>query len=40
MADLVREGKVRGLGLSNVTEEDLRRAHAVHPSSPCRSGGR
>jgi aryl-alcohol dehydrogenase-like predicted oxidoreductase len=31
MADLVREGKVRGLGLSNVTEEDLRRAHAVHP---------
>jgi aryl-alcohol dehydrogenase-like predicted oxidoreductase len=29
MADLVREGKVRGL--SNVTEEDLRRAHAVHP---------
>jgi aryl-alcohol dehydrogenase-like predicted oxidoreductase len=31
MADLVRQGKVRGLGLSNVTEEDLRRAHAVHP---------
>lgn len=31
LADLVREGKVRGLGLSNVTEEDLRRAHAVHP---------
>jgi aryl-alcohol dehydrogenase-like predicted oxidoreductase len=31
MANLVREGKVRGLGLSNVTEEDLRRAHAVHP---------
>lgn len=31
MADLVREGKVRGLGLSNVTGDDLRRAHAVHP---------
>lgn len=31
MADLVGEGKVRGLGLSNVTEADLRRAHAVHP---------
>ncbi len=31
MADLVREGKVRGVGLSNVTEQDLRRAHAVHP---------
>lgn len=31
MADLVQEGKVRGLGLSNVAEEDLRRAHAVHP---------
>jgi aryl-alcohol dehydrogenase-like predicted oxidoreductase len=31
MAELVREGKVRGIGLSNVTAEDLRRAHAVHP---------
>ncbi len=31
MAELVREGKVRGLGLSNATAEDLRRAHAVHP---------
>ncbi len=31
MADLIQEGKIRGLGLSNVTEEDLRRAHAVHP---------
>lgn len=31
MADLVVEGKVRALGLSNVTDEDLRRAHAVHP---------
>ena len=31
MAELVAQGKVRGLGLSNVTAEDLRRAHAVHP---------
>lgn len=31
MAQLISEGKVRALGLSNVTEEDLRRAHAVHP---------
>ncbi len=31
MADLVREGKVRALGLSNVTADDVRRAQAVHP---------
>lgn len=31
MADLVREGKVRALGLSNVTVDDIRRAHSVHP---------
>ncbi len=31
MAELVVQGKVRALGLSNVTAEDLRRAHAVHP---------
>lgn len=31
MAELVAEGKVRHLGLSNVTGEQLRRAHAVHP---------
>jgi aryl-alcohol dehydrogenase-like predicted oxidoreductase len=31
MAELVAQGKVRALGLSNVTAEDLRRAHAVHP---------
>jgi aryl-alcohol dehydrogenase-like predicted oxidoreductase len=31
MAQLLGEGKVRALGLSNVTAEDLRRAHAVHP---------
>ena len=31
MADAVRAGKVRHLGLSNVTPEQVRRAHAVHP---------
>ena len=31
MADLVEQGKVRALGMSNVTAEDLGRAHAVHP---------
>ena len=31
MAELVEQGKVRALGLSNVTAEDLRRANAVHP---------
>jgi aryl-alcohol dehydrogenase-like predicted oxidoreductase len=31
MAGLVREGKVRYLGLSEAGEQTLRRAHAVHP---------
>ena len=31
MADLVREGKVRWLGLSEAAPETIRRAHAVHP---------
>jgi aryl-alcohol dehydrogenase-like predicted oxidoreductase len=31
LADLVREGKVRTLGLSEVSAATLRRAHAVHP---------
>jgi len=31
MADLVRQGKVRHLGLSEVSPATLRRAHAVHP---------
>ncbi len=31
MAELRRAGKIRGLGLSNVTVDDIRRAHAVHP---------
>jgi aryl-alcohol dehydrogenase-like predicted oxidoreductase len=31
MADAVRAGKVRYLGLSNVTAAQVKRAHAVHP---------
>lgn len=31
MADAVRAGKVRYLGLSNATADEVRRAHAVHP---------
>ncbi|MEJ2040277.1 MAG: aldo/keto reductase, partial [Desulfosarcinaceae bacterium] len=31
MAEMVAEGKVRFLGLSNVTAEQVRRAHKVHP---------
>jgi len=31
MADLVRQGKVRHLGLSEVSAATLQRAHAVHP---------
>lgn len=33
MADLVRQGKVRHLGLSEAGPQTLRRAHAVHPIS-------
>lgn len=37
MAELVREGKVRYLGLSEVGPANLRRAHAVHPISALQS---
>ncbi|HLN61589.1 MAG TPA: aldo/keto reductase [Symbiobacteriaceae bacterium] len=37
MADLVREGKVRCLGLSEAGEKTIRRAHAVHPISALQS---
>ncbi|MGH7604072.1 MAG: aldo/keto reductase [Gemmatimonadaceae bacterium] len=37
MADLVREGKVRYLGLSEAGEQTIRRAHAVHPISALES---
>jgi aryl-alcohol dehydrogenase-like predicted oxidoreductase len=37
MADLVREGKTRFLGLSEAGENTIRRAHAVHPISALQS---
>lgn len=37
MGELVAQGKVRYLGLSEVSEELLRRAHAVHPISAVQS---
>eukprot|EP00842_Homolaphlyctis_polyrhiza_P003031 jgi/Hompol1/3729/HPOL_006756-RA len=33
MAELVKEGKVRYLGLSEASSQTIRRAHAVHPIS-------
>lgn len=37
MSDLVKEGKVRYLGLSEANAETLRRAHAVHPIAALQS---
>ncbi|MER9397759.1 aldo/keto reductase [Mesorhizobium sp. M0615] len=37
MAELVREGKVRALGLSEVSAATIRRAHAVHPIAAVQS---
>ncbi|MDX3639556.1 aldo/keto reductase [Streptomyces sp. MB09-02B] len=37
MADLVREGKVKQLGLSEVTAAELRTAHTVHPIAALQS---
>ena len=37
MAELVREGKVRFIGLSEAGEQTIRRAHAVHPVSALQS---
>lgn len=37
MAELVREGKVRHLGLCEVRPDTLRRAHAVHPIAAVQS---
>jgi aryl-alcohol dehydrogenase-like predicted oxidoreductase len=37
MAELVEEGKVRHLGLSEVTGAELREAHAVHPIAAVQS---
>ncbi len=37
MSDLVQQGKVRYLGLSEAGEQTIRRAHAVHPISAVQS---
>ena len=37
MADMVREGKVRTIGLSEVSAATLRKAHAVHPIAAMQS---
>ena len=37
MAELVREGKVRAIGLSETSADIIRRAHAVHPISALQS---
>jgi aryl-alcohol dehydrogenase-like predicted oxidoreductase len=37
MAQLVKEGKIRGIGLSEVTVDTLRRAHAEYPVSAVQS---
>jgi len=37
MADMVREGKVKTIGLSEVSAQTLRKAHAVHPISAMQS---
>lgn len=37
MSELVKEGKVRAIGLSEATPEQIRRSHAVHPISAVQS---
>ncbi|MEG0193429.1 MAG: aldo/keto reductase [Comamonas sp.] len=37
LAELVREGKIGAIGLSEVSEQTLRRAHAVHPIAAVQS---
>ncbi|MBD0285633.1 MAG: aldo/keto reductase [Flavisolibacter sp.] len=37
MTQLIQEGKIRAIGLSEVNEETLRRAHAVHPVTALQS---
>lgn len=37
MADLVKQGKIKGIGLSEVNAATLRKAHAVHPITALQS---
>src|SRR6201996_4850010 len=38
IADLIKEGKVRYIGVSEITPEQLRKAHSVHPVSALEIG--
>src|SRR6201999_4558367 len=38
VADLIKEGKVRHLGVSEITAEQLRKAHSIHPVSALEIG--
>lgn len=38
IADMIKEGKVRYLGVSEITSEQLRKAHSVHPVSALEIG--
>lgn len=31
MQELVKEGLIKGIGLSEISVEDIKKAHAVHP---------
>ena len=35
LQELVKEGKVKYLGISEASAEEIRRAHAVHPITAC-----
>jgi aryl-alcohol dehydrogenase-like predicted oxidoreductase len=37
MAELVKEGKIKGIGFSEISSATLRRAHAIHPVSAVQS---
>lgn len=37
LADLIKQGKIRAIGLSEVSAQTLRRAHAVHPIAAVQS---
>jgi len=37
MSDLVREGKIRAIGLSEVSDTTIRRAHSIHPIAAVQS---
>src|SRR3569833_2433346 len=38
IADMIKEGKVRHIGVSEITSDQLRKAHSVHPVSALEIG--